>query len=249
MNKTNLIILVLSILPFYVRATEILKGSIFPLPGLIETAHSGLFIDVLDEIEKCLPGTVKINRTLYPPTRALSNLLGKKPVSDFAFPAISNPLKNVESPFYYTQPYGKVSFVIYSNKSRPLTADMLLSKANEKPYPYGIETFPYLQSYFPFPSEGFTCLECGLKKVSAGRLDGYIMAMDEVDAEIRKTNLPNLHRELYDNFDAVINTPKTARGKKVAAILSEAIECALKKGTIQKLYLKVHKPFEVWQPK
>lgn len=80
-----------------------------------------------------------------------------------------------------------------------------------------------------------------------GRLDGLIMAMDEVDSEIRTHNLTTIHRELYDEFDAVIALPKTPRGKDVQKIFNEATLCALKKGRIQNLYKKVHKPFESWQ--
>ena len=139
---------------------------------------------------------------------------------------------------------GKVSFVIYSNESKPLTREDLLAGTQQKNYPYSIETFPNVSSYFPFPSKGFTCVECALRKVSAGRLDAYIMAMDDVDEVIRKEKMPSIHRELFADFDAVIAVGKGPRGQQVKKILDAATDCALKKGKLQPAYLKVHKPFK-----
>jgi hypothetical protein len=250
MKRIAIVSLVVLIFSHVSQAEEILRGSIFPLPGLIETADSGPFIEVLKEIQKCLPKDVKVESKLYPPARAVGTIMGAHPTADFAFPAIANPLKDVESPFYYATPYGKVAFVLYSKKEKILTRQKLLSYkgVSKENFPYTIETFPNVLSYFPFPVQPFTCVECALKKLSLGRLDGYIMAMDEVDAEIRKDHMTTLHRELYEELDATINISKTPRGIKVKKILDEATTCALKKGRIQELYKLVHKPYEDWQP-
>jgi len=131
---------------------------------------------------------------------------------------------------------------IYSNKKKPLTRKMLFDAKDKGTYPYLIESFR-AGNDFNLPVKAFACLTCSLKKVNLGRVDALIAAMDEMDAEIVKHKLTNVHRELFGNFDSNIQIVKSKRGEHVLKILNDAVDCALKKGVIQKKSLKVHRPY------
>ncbi|MGZ3726664.1 MAG: hypothetical protein ACXWQQ_12725 [Pseudobdellovibrio sp.] len=236
-----IILLSLSNSGFAQEPTEVINGVLFPLPGLIETADSGLFVDVLKEVEACLPPNVKMVRQLYPLNRARLAITGNPAQADFVFPAI-NFNSAVDEKTLHTKPYGKVSFVIYSNKKMPLTHEMLLAVKDKKPYPYLVESFR-AGTDFDFPAKAFACLTCSLKKVNAGRADALVAGMDEMDAEIIKNKMTNIHRELFGNYDSNIQVVKSERGEHVLKILNKAVDCALNKGVIQKKALKVHRPY------
>ena len=216
------------------------------LPGVLETPNSGPFIDLVKAIDNVYDGTIK--RGVFPFPRSIDNVVSGK--ADFHLPMIRNTLIDQNSlPYAYsTAKMGYVVFVIYSNKSNPITIDKIKAAKSQKPFPYKLETSGGFENYFDFPVHTAMAVDSALKKVNLKRIDGYIFAQEECDHVIKQLKLKNMHRELYYKFDDVFIIPKGEAGKKIDAVLSDCLSKMRSNGTLQALHKKVHIDYQQWQP-
>lgn len=223
-----------------------LKSSLAYLPNILESPEKGVFVDLVKEIDKQYPGKIEIK--VFPFPRSLSNIVTGK--ADFHMPMIRNKLVSDDAlPYRYAyEIMGYVCFVIYSNRSNPITLDKLKKAEKLNKFPYKVETMRGFKDYFPFPVISSSQVTSGLKKVNLGRTDAFIFAQEESDYTIRTLRLKEIHREMYDKFEDVMVIPKGERGKEIDKTISKYIRILKDNGTWEKLHLKVHVPYIEWQP-
>lgn len=215
-----------------------LKASLAQMPVYAESMDKGVLIDLVKLIEK--ESGVTIHREVVPFARSMDNVINRQ--VNFHMPLIMVPNAD-ESKLPYdhsTETIFHVNFVLYTNKSKPLDSSKLAS--------YKLETDRAHTQYFPFPIEPSTNLESSLKKLDAGRIDGFIFADFASDPIIKQTGLKNVHRALYKTFDVKIILPKGGRGGEVDKLLSSSIQSLRKKGDYDKLMSAIDKPYDDWQP-
>jgi polar amino acid transport system substrate-binding protein len=111
----------------------------------------------------------------------------------------------------------EVPFVIYTNKDKPLDAAALHEGT------YKLETEVAHVGYFDFPVNGSAGFESSLRKVDAGRIDGFIFAANIIDPVVQTLGLSHIHRAFYRNFDAVGVVRKDAAGAAANRWFSAAI--------------------------
>jgi polar amino acid transport system substrate-binding protein len=223
-----------------------LKASLAFLPDILESPEKGVFVDLVKAIDKEYPGKIEIE--VFPFPRSLDNIIAGR--ADFHMPMIRNKLIPDELlPYrYVSEIMGYVCFVIYSNKANPITLDMLKNAEARDNFPFRVETMRGFKAYFPFPVINSSRVTSSLEKVNLRRADAFIFAQEESDYTVRMLNLKEIHRELYDHFEDVMVIPKGARGDTVDHILSYYIQKLKADGTWQPLHLKVHVPYDDWQP-
>jgi hypothetical protein len=224
-----------------------LKVSMAYLPDILETPDKGVFVDLIKAFDEAYEEG-EIQRSVFPTARSMENVISGK--ADFHIPMIRNKVVPEESmPYAFsTEKMGDVYFVIYSHKDKPLTYDAIQKVKNSKPFPLKVETIGGMTGYFDFPVDQGIGVENSLKKVNAKRLDAFIMAQEECDFTVKHFKLKNIHREQYDKFDDVFVIPKGEKGKEIDAILSGLIVKLRAGGKLQDLHMKVHIPYQDWQP-
>ena len=121
---------------------------------------------------------------------------------------------------YSTAVMYKSSFVLFTNKSKPLDiAD--LKKGNTKGYK--IETDISMVNQLDFTAIPSTNVEASLKKVAAGTIDGFVHSEATTDAVLKNMKVPTIKRQLYDQYDLVFPIQKGGKGGKVDKMLSDGI--------------------------
>lgn len=214
------------------------------LPGLVNSADDGHFIDLIKAIASVYEGG-KFKISVAPVARVTDNVT--RGIVDLGFPTLRMKAeKDASLPYRLTTAsFGRVNFVLYSHKERPITKAMLDKAQQSGDFSYRIEA-PTLA--WDFPVQHFTTFESALRKVDAGRLDALLWAQEEADLELRRLNLKSIRRELYADFEDVMMLPLGPRGDFVDKIISTAIAKLRRSGQLQELYSKVHLPFDSWQP-
>ena len=130
--------------------------------------------------------------------------------------------------------------MLYTNKNKPLDINRLSE--------YNIETENAHVAYFDFEMEGSSCVECSVKMVDAGRLDGFIYAQVEIDPIIRKDKLKNIRRQLYRLYEVKYVLKKGARGGAADMYIREGLTILRKTGEFQKIMGRQLTPYDDWQP-
>ncbi|MBU2513872.1 transporter substrate-binding domain-containing protein [bacterium] len=237
-RTVSALVLLLFFIPFTPLLAAELKVSLAKMPVYAESNEKGVLVDLSKLISKEL--NMDLNLTVVPFARSISNAVTRK--VDFHMPLIQSPgYRNEVSDFdYSTETIFHVNFVLYENKTKPLNLEQMNT--------YNIETDRAHTNYFPFETIASSCLECSLKKVDIGRIDGFIFADFASDPIIRKDNLINLKRRLYKVFDVKIVLPKGEQGGRIDMLLSKAIGSLKAKGEYQKLMDKFDMPYDDWQP-
>jgi polar amino acid transport system substrate-binding protein len=115
-------------------------------------------------------------------------------------------------------------------------------------FPYAIETDRAITALFPFPLTGSAAVDQGLKKLNAGRIDGYIFAQEETDFVLSALKLKEVRREKYQRFEVKLVISKDASGQEVDRLLTDAIRKLKASGRHQVLVEQVHVPYQEWQP-
>ncbi len=225
-----------------VTSPDLIASAIL-LPSLVDSSTEGSFIELVKAIdESYTQGNISISA--YPSARAYANVAEGS--ADFAFPTMRlEPKLEEKLPYRFTtEAVGKVCFVIYSNTNKPLTRDELLAAA-KRGQPYAVEAHAL---DWGFPTRQFIDFESSFKKISAGRIDGLLWAQEESDLVLKRLGLKNIHREHFLDYDDVFIVPRTPRGDFVDKVISDAIRTMRANGTLDKVYSKVHKPYQDWQP-
>ncbi len=223
-----------------------LSVSMAYLPDILESPDKGVFVDIINAMDDVYDG--KIEKNVYPFARSLDNVISGK--ADFHLPMIRNRIVQEASlPYAYsTEKMGDVYFVIFSNKDNPVTLDKIRQAKDKKPFPLKIESILGFLEYFDFPIIESTGVENSLKKVNIKRIDAFIFAQEECDFTVKQLKLKDIHREVYDKFDDVFVIPKGPKGQEIDSILSACIKKLISSGEMQKLHMKVHLPYQEWQP-
>lgn len=224
-----------------------LKASLGYLPQILESPDKGAFVDLVKALDDVYTeGNIKIK--VYPMARSIKNVVKGK--ADFHIPLIRNTVVPKDSlPYRFsTESFGKVVFVIYSNKKAFITAQMLKEARDKVPFPFKIETCRGLEEYFDFPVISSNTIDQSLKKVSVRRVDGFVWAQEEADYTLQTLDLKVIHRELYCTFDDIAVIPKGPNGDEIDAILSRTIISLRDSGRLQELYHNIHLPYSDWQP-
>jgi polar amino acid transport system substrate-binding protein len=190
-----------------------LKVSLAQMPVYAESTDKGVLVDMSKAIAGAAGRTLELQ--VVPFKRSLDNVITKK--VDFHAPLIVNPTLN-ESDLDYdhsTITIFHVNFVLYSNPTKQLDMD--------NPGEYSLETDAAHVQYFPFKIAASSDLEASLKKVDAGRIDGFIFADMASDPLVTQLGLNNIKRSLYKRFDVKIILPKGGKGGATDKLITSAV--------------------------
>ena len=115
-------------------------------------------------------------------------------------------------------------------------------------FPYKIETERNHVYFFPFPTIPTSKLGSALKKVNAGRTDGFVLAQEECDSIIRTNKLSNIHRALYQTYDAKFIIGRSTDIESTDKSITMIIEKMKQEGSFERLSTNIHGPYIDWQP-
>ncbi len=224
-------------------AAPLLQGKGAYLPGLLESSTSGPYAALMRLLEAQAPAST-IRFSVTPVARAMRDVsLGS---TDFAFPMMRIRAGADDGmPYRFsTESVGRVTFVLYSNRAKPLTREAVLAAA-QAGKPYVIEAPPV---DWGFPTAQLIQVEAALKKLNRGRIDGFLWAQEEADQVVRRLQLNQIQRTHFDDYDEVVLLPRTARGELADSVFSSAIRAARKSGRLASLYAQIHRAYDNWQP-
>ncbi|TYT74359.1 transporter substrate-binding domain-containing protein [Desulfobotulus mexicanus] len=214
------------------------KASLANMPVYAESADKGVIVDLVKAIET-VSGN-KISISVYPFARSMHNVITGQ--YDFHIPLIKNELISENDLEYYfsTETIFHVNFVLYTIKDSPIALENL--------YRYTIETDRAHVNYFPFKILPSNSIEGSLKKLSVGRIDGWIFADTATDPILKKLDLKNIERTLYKRFEVKVILPKSKMGKETDAMLTKAIADLKKSSKFKEIMQMIDLPFDPWQP-
>ncbi|OWY37279.1 hypothetical protein CEK28_17930 [Xenophilus sp. AP218F] len=212
------------------------------LPQVLENSESGPFPELIRTVARHYPQG-KITLSIEPVKRVYLDTDDRN--ADFRFPImkIRDGADNATPYQFSREMLGKVTFVLYTNKAKPLRKQDILKVANLAKY--SVETPPV---NWGFPSKSVVNLELSLKKLNLGRTDAVLWAQEEADYILRKDGLTSIHREHFDDYPDVLFLSCNRRGDFVNQAISAAIRAARASGELQKAYARVHLPYQDWQP-
>ncbi len=215
-----------------------IKGSIAKLPGLSENKDKGLLVDLVKAMANTSGKDIEIQ--VVPFNKSMHDLVAGN--ADFHLPLIkADNIDEADLDYSHSkETLFHVNFVLYTNKNKPVDKNNLKD--------YRIETDLAHVKYFDFPIKGSTRLDSSLKKVNAGRIDGFIFADVNADPIVQKEGMKNIKRELYKVFDVKIILPKGEKGKETDVFLTETIEKMRADGSFDKIMKPLEKPYDDWQP-
>lgn len=149
---------------------------------------------------------------------------------------------------YSTTEVGKIVFVLYYNKNKPIKVEDLKS-GNAKGYK--IETDTAHMDHFSFPTMGSTSFEASIKKVDSGMIDGFVFAQPSVDAALKRLGLKNVARAYFDSFQIKFIIQKGQNGGPIDKMLSDGLAKIKANGTydtIMGAYNEGAANYIEWQP-
>ncbi len=149
---------------------------------------------------------------------------------------------------YSTSSLFNVAFVLYTNKSKPLSVADLKS-GNAKGYK--LETDAAHTGHFPFAIAASTNIDASLKKVDSGDIDGFIFSQGTTDGVLKRLALKNIHRQYYDTFNGVFLLQKGARGGPLDAMITDGLAKLKANGKFQEImgaYIQSASKYVEWQP-
>ncbi|AEV68381.1 substrate-binding periplasmic protein [Acetivibrio clariflavus] len=195
---------------------NVVKVSLPIVPPLINENKTGAIVDLVKAMAaEYKDGEVTID--VYPMARSIENIISG--TADCHCPYIKNHnVADSDNLFYYTtEEFGKVIFVLYSNKNvTGLTPENVMSGK------YKVQIQPGHKEYLGDLPEA--TIESGLQMVDSGRIDGYIAAMSTCDQIIKAMQLKNIKRQYYDTFETAIIFKKTDDGKQKRDIFNTLIK-------------------------
>jgi polar amino acid transport system substrate-binding protein len=213
-------------------------ASLAQMPVYAESKDKGVLVDFTKALAAASGDTIKYQ--VVPFKRSMAAVIDGK--VDFHMPLIQNPnIPEAKLPYdHSTATIFHVNFVLFSNKSKPLDMKNLGK--------YKIDTDAAHVAYFPFKTNPSSNLESSLKKLNAGRIDGFIFADVASDPIVKKLKLSNLKRQLYKRFDVKIILPKGGKGGPTDQMISAAIGKMKKNGQFEKIMGVLDTPYNDWQP-
>jgi polar amino acid transport system substrate-binding protein len=175
-----------------------------------------ILLEILKSIEAANPG-VSLEISVVPFPRSLKAVV-EDHTADCHYPYI-RPVDESALPFdISTANTFRSPFMIYENKNKPLDVKNLKQ--------YKIETDIGHTGVFPFPTIGSGDIASSLRKVDAGRIDGFIFDELSTDEQLVAGNFKNIHRTPYAWVETGFVLPKGAKGGPVDQALSKMMENA-----------------------
>jgi len=218
-----------------------LKASLPINPPLVESKDKGILVDLVKAMAEEYKGG-RITWEVWPPARAMDNV--EKGKADFEMPQLVPPnISPDKLPFMFsTEKIFRVVFVLYTNKNNKDINPANVSK-------YKIDIMQGMEGLFDFKATSSPDIGSSLKKVDIGRIDGFIFAMPEGDAVLKKADLKNIKRLEYAKYDAKIVLNKSVQGKEVDKILTDLIGKLKTNGKYQRIMAPIlNQKFDPWQP-
>jgi polar amino acid transport system substrate-binding protein len=175
-----------------------------------------IFLEDLKNIEAANPG-LKFEIAIAPFPRSIKAVVEDR-TADIHYPII-RPIDDKALPFdVSTSATTQVPFTIYVNKSKLLDVNDLKQ--------YKIETDFAHTGVFPFPTIGSGDIGASLRKVDAGRIDGFILDEYSTDKQLIAGGFKNISRKLYGWMDVCFVLPKGSKGGPLDQALTRAVEAA-----------------------
>ncbi len=204
------------------------------MPGYAESLEKGFLIDLVKAMN--VASGTKITVELVPFARAMDLVQSGK--ADFQMPLIRNTtLDDNNLPYLYsTETIFHVNFVLYTNAANPIDKKKLSA--------YKIETDAAHTPYFPFPTIASFDLAGSIKKLQAGRIDGFIFADAAIDPIIKDLKFTDIKRELYYRYDVKITLPRNDNFAKTDAFLTATIKKLRASGEYDKIMAPIDAPFK-----
>lgn len=214
------------------------KASLAQMPVFAESRDKGVSVDLVKAIARVSGATITYE--LAPFKRSLQNVIDGE--VDFHIPLIKNPTVSEDSLNYDygTTVIHHVNFVLFTNKDKPVDMNKLAD--------YQIETDAAHVKYFPFKITPSSDITASLRKVNAGRIDGFIFADSVSDPIIKKEQLSNIKRQLYKVFDSMFVLPKGKKGGETDQMLSAAMKKLADQGELKNIVRVIDQPYDPWQP-
>ena len=234
LRKMLVLLLVLSLSFSFVLSAKIIKASFAKMPQYSENVDKGVLIDLIKAIEKTLGE--KIERVVVPFPRSVNNVIEGK--ADFHVPIIELPeSKSKNLPYdYSTETIFHVNFALYTNKTKAIEIKNLKN--------LNLETDRAHIDYFEFPIKPSAGIENSLKKIAAGRIDGFIFADFATDPVLKKLKFSNIKRQLFKVYDVKIILSKGTKGGAIDKKISVAIAKLKKSGEFGKIMSIIDKPYK-----
>jgi polar amino acid transport system substrate-binding protein len=88
---------------------------------------------------------------------------------------------------------------------------------------------------FPFPVQPAVSIESALRKLDAGRIDGFLFAMRETDQVLKRLGFKSIQRLPYRKFEAHAIFQDTPRGRQQDALFSQRLKVAKQTGSWQRI--------------
>jgi polar amino acid transport system substrate-binding protein len=219
---------------------KILRVSLGRLPAIADSPEIGILPDLFRAYQKVYPeGTLKID--VVPFKRSIENVLTGK--ADLHGPILKDPTKTEKELGFSLSDANiwTVTFALYVNRNKKPVDPKHLEGLR-------IETDSAHVGYFNFPVQPSSCLECSLKKVDSGRIDGFIFAALECDTIIKKTGLKNIKSHFFRTYEGKFILPVGEQGQKTNKIISQLTDRVRKNGDYQKALGPILRYYENWKP-
>jgi len=220
-----------------------LTVSLGKIPGRAETGADGQptgdYVRLFQLIDEAYEeGALTIG--VYPFARSVNNLQQGK--AEIHFPLV-RPQDEQDAPFLFVpEPVFHPVFVLYSRSDAPLgPEDDLSTKRIETVGGSRTRSFSFSVGIAENP-------EAGLRKLSLGRIDGYIGEQSGTDAILKDLGLRNIHRELFRVVEIGIAVQKTDEGNRLAGKLVEVLQELKQEPGFREFISSVYGAYEDWQP-
>ncbi|QDK37797.1 ABC transporter substrate-binding protein [Bdellovibrio sp. NC01] len=144
-----------------------LKFSTFPIPLMVESKNSGIFIELTKEIAK--RNNLNVEVSVTPPSKSILIFANGKADAWFPAAAVSLPKKSARSIAFYA----KTDFIFY-RKGKPYKS---IAELEGKKvgltfrYPYMVELTANKKISFDYSSDDIS----NMKKLSSGQIDAFVV--------------------------------------------------------------------------
>lgn len=226
------IFVLIGILNFWVfkgvaLADERISLSIAKLPVLAESVNKGVFVDLTKRMGRELSETVDYG--VYPFVRSMKNVKFGRAVAHVPFimyPGGEEDLAKSGLEYSYEH-ISTVGFALYFQSDNPVMrawADSGFTKPPSKKIVIETEN-GHVPFFKGIHIRGTACLDCMVKRLSAGHIDGLIFAAREIDGIIAAQGAKGLDSVLYKalKFGALFKNDEKGRqmNRKISDILAK----------------------------
>ncbi len=229
MRKAAITVLILSIGLASVLPAQTYRVAVGDIPGAVENNVALLKAIASAMNFKLEVQIVPMNRMFYMVTNGQADL-GVPTIK------VTNPEKVKALPYDLSEAsIVPIELWLYTNKAKPVSIEEL-KNGNKKNY--YIESEAANIDLIDFKIYASTTVEAGIKKLDAGRIDGFIHNNQAVDPIIEALKLKSIDKQLFVTFDTGYVLPKGQRGGKLDKLLVAGKEKLRKSGELKKLGLE-----------